>query len=136
MTETWRAVFREGFAPVLPLDGLRALREALLHNDPAVRPGSTTVPAFEGEVEHDERPTACCPVAYCGWKPDGLETIGEVSDFFNEACSAAEYRLKEVGASRHLVNWIDDAPWPEVRAGLLAEVERELDRRQPPVPRA
>ena len=32
--ESWRTVWREGFAPVLSLKGLEALRDALAADDP------------------------------------------------------------------------------------------------------
>ena len=44
--ESWRMVWREGFAPVLSTAGLLALREALLSDDARLSQGSTTLYAL------------------------------------------------------------------------------------------
>ena len=43
--ETWRKVWRDGFAPVLSTNGLQALRTALLRDDPALNSGPADVAA-------------------------------------------------------------------------------------------
>lgn len=119
--ESWRLVWRDGFAPVLSTVGLEALRDALERDDPRVTQGSTTTPpplmcVAEWPVE------AACPIGYAGWQGDGLGTVGEVEGHFARCCFEADQRLGEPAACRWFNNWWDDAPRPEARRELLAEV--------------
>ena len=79
--ESWRMVWREGLAPVLPTSGLEALWQALRSDDLRLTQGSTTTPP----------PMLClseCPcdgadaIGWCGWQGESLETVGEVEEFF------------------------------------------------------
>ena len=65
---------------------------------------------------------AACALGYCGWQGDGLETVGEVEEFFARACFEADQRLGEPAACRWFLNWFDDTPRDEMRRELLAEV--------------
>ena len=126
--ESWRLVWREGFAPVLPTAGLAALRGALRADDPRLRQGSTTVPPPLMCVQ-DWPVEAACALGFCGWQANGLALVAEVEEFFADACYQADRRLGEPGACRWFLNWFDATPREEVRRELLAEVERELTRR-------
>jgi hypothetical protein len=129
--ESWRRVWRDGFAPVLSTAGLTALRDALVADDVRLVQGATTVPPplmciLDWPVE------ACCVVSYAGWQGDGCETVGQVEAHFGECCEAADRRLNEPAACRWFLNWFDDTPRDEVRRELLAEVNLELGRRARP----
>jgi hypothetical protein len=126
--ESWRKVWRDGFAPVLSTAGLQALRRALLGDDGRLTQGSTTTPpplmcVQEWPVE------GACALGYCGWQGDGLETVGEVEEFFARSCFEADQRLGEPAACRWFLNWFDDTPRDEMRRELLAEVTRTLAER-------
>ena len=129
--ESWRLVWRESFAHILPTPGLIALREALRNDDPRLTQGSTTTPPPLMCVQ-DWPVEACCVLGYCGWN-DGTErtTVGQVEEFFARACFEADTRLGEPGGCRHFLNWYDDSPRDVMRAELLAEVELVLEARVP-----
>jgi hypothetical protein len=126
--ESWRMVWRDGFAPLLTDDHLAALRDGLARDDPALLQGRITEPP----------PLACCsdwPVkaacllGYGGWKAYGLATVGEVEEFFAGLCVRCDEALGEPAGCRWFLAWFDEAPRAEVVAELLAEVRAELARR-------
>ena len=123
--ESWREVWRDGFAPILSTAGLVALRDALRRDDPSLRQGSTTTPPPLLCVQ-DWPIEAACLVGYCGWKGEGLETVGEVQEFFACSCFEADQILGEPAACRWLLTWFDDTPRDQMRRELLPEVERAL----------
>jgi hypothetical protein len=128
--ESWRLVWRDGFAPILTTTGLEALRDALLLDDPRLTQGSTTTPPPLMCVQ-DWPVEAACALGYCGWQGEGLLTVGEVEEFFAKSCYEADHRLGEPAACRHFLNWFDDSPREEMRRDLLAEVELALAVRVP-----
>lgn len=126
--ESWRLVWREGFAPVLSPEALQALAAGLRSDDPALHQGATTTPP----------PLICVQdwpceggdaLAYAGWKGLGLQAVGEVQEFFARVCFEADQRLGEPAACRWFLNFFDDAPRGECFTLLLAEVEYELGKR-------
>jgi len=141
--ESWRMVWRKGFEPQFPADGLVALRDALRGDDPRLTQGSTTTPpplmcvqdwaceagdaiGFLGAATlggfADAKPTGRCTNPHAA-------TVGEVEEFFARACFTADQTLKEPAASRWFLNWFDDTPRDEMRRDLLAEVEYNLSVR-------
>jgi len=126
--ESWRLVWREGFAPILPTSGLEALRTALLGNDGRLMQGSTTTPPPLMCVQDWPVETACA-LGYCGWQGEGLETVGEVEEYFARCCFEADQRLGEPAGCRWFLNWFDDTPREQMRQALLAEVEISLSQR-------
>ncbi len=135
--EAWRTVWRNGLAPVLSTDGLAALRDALKNDDYRLTQGSTTVPPplmSQSNLPCD----GSCAIGWCGWHGEGLETVGEVEDFFARACFEADCRLGESAASRWFLHWYDDTPREEMLRELRGEVEQVLadrlrQRQQPRV---
>jgi hypothetical protein len=126
--ESWRRVWREGFAPVCSTEGLEALWQALRTDDPRLTQGATTTPP--PLRCHSDWPVAgCCSIGWCGWQGEKLETVGQVEEFFARCCYEADQRLGEAGGCRWYLNWFDDAPRQEMRLELLAEVERTLEQR-------
>jgi hypothetical protein len=126
--DTWRKVWREGLAPQLSTRGLEALRRALLLDDARLLQGATTAPPPLQCVQ-DWPVEATCVIGYCSWQGDGLETVAEIEEAFARACFETDQRLGEPAASRWFLNWYDDAPREEMRAQLLAEVNRILAAR-------
>ena len=126
--EAWRKVWREGLVPLLSTKGLEALKRGLLRDDGRLTQGATTTPppmqcVLDWPVE------GACVVGYCAWQGDGLETVGEVEEFFAKVCFEADQRLGEPAAVRYFLNWFDDTPRDEMRRLLLAEVNRALAQR-------
>lgn len=126
--EAWRKVWREGLAPLLSTEGLEALKQALARDDSRLMQGATTTPpplhcVLDWPVE------GACGVCYCAWQGDGLETVGEVEEFFAKVCFESDTRLGEPGAVRHFLNWFDDTPRDVMRRELLAEVELAVNGR-------
>jgi hypothetical protein len=128
--ESWRTVWREGFAPVLSTAGLAALKDALLDDDDRLTQGSTTTPPPLACVQ-DWPCEGCCALGWCGWQGDGLETVGDVEAYFAKLCFEADKRLGEPAGCRWFLNWFDETPRDRMRANLLIEVERALADRVP-----
>jgi len=126
--ESWRMVWREGFAPEFSTAGLEALWHALRSDDPRLMQGASTSPP-PLSCHHDDAINGCCSIGWCGFQGENLETVGEVEEYFARACFEADQRLGEAGASRWFLNWYDDAPRTAMRLELQAEVERILDQR-------
>lgn len=124
----WQEAWRVGFAPSLPTSGLEALRDALRADDPRLKQGATTVPPPLQCVQ-DWPVEAACAVGFCGWQGDGLNTVGEVEEFFARVCFEADLRLGHPGHCRQFLNAWDDTPRSTILPLMLAEVEAELGRR-------
>lgn len=127
--ESWRMVWRDGFAPQLPSRGLWALLNACETDDPRLTQGSTTTPppllcALDWPCE------GACAVSYCGWQ-DGHDrtAVGDVEEFCAKACFEADNLLGEPGACRWFLNWFDDTPRGDMRRELAEEIRAELVRR-------
>lgn len=123
--EPWRQVWRHGIVPCLSRKALESLAQALRENSLEIRGGATTTPPplphlFDWPVE------SACAIAYCGWRGEGLETVGEVEEYFTRICHEADELLGRKHACSHFLNWFDDTPWETVRRELLAEVELAL----------
>jgi hypothetical protein len=123
--ETWRSVWRDGFAPGISTTALIALRDALQKDDPRVLQGATTSPPPIMVVQ-DWDVEAACPISYCGWIGESLETVGQVEEYFARSCFEADQRIGEPAGCRWFLNHVDDTPRPEMIRELLAEVQREL----------
>jgi hypothetical protein len=128
--ESWRRVWRDGFAPLLSTAGLESLRDALAADDRRLLQGATSSPPPLLCVQ-DWPVEAACALGFCAWQGEGLETVGELEDFFARTCFEADQRLGEPAACRYFLNWFDDTPRSEMRARLLAEVEVVLSQRFP-----
>lgn len=126
--ESWRKVWRDGFVPHLNQAGLEALREILRTDDPRLSQGSTTTPPPVMSMA-DWPVEAACALGICAWLGNGLQTVGEVEEFFARACFEADQRLGDPAGCRWFLNWFDDTPREEMRRELLAEVERALAER-------
>src|SRR5207248_2027251 len=105
----WQKCWREGFVPELSASALESLAIALLSDDPRLITGATTIPpplqaVAEWPVE------AACPIGLSGWLGDGLESVGQVEEYFARLCYEADQRLGEPAACRYLLNWIDETP--------------------------
>lgn len=126
--ESWRLVWRQGFAPLLPLDGLDALLTALRDDDSRLVQGSTTTPPPLRCVE-DWLVEAADAIALCGvpgaggW---GEAKVGEIEEFFAKACFDCDQAAGEPAACRWVLNWYDDTPRDEMRAELALEVEAAI----------
>ena len=149
MLETWRQIWRDGFAPCLSIESLQALLHALETDDQRLLQGTTTEPP----------PLLCtadwpikggCILGYCGAVENGgfcvdtngkelpdvnvmpfkYATVRSVEEFFAKACFDADQLLGEPGGCRHFLNWFDDTPRDEMRRELAAEVRRSIGERE------
>jgi hypothetical protein len=131
--ESWRKVWRDGFAPGVSVPGLEAIRRALAEDDPRLLQGATTTPPPMMSVQ-DWPVEAADLIGLAGWLGDGLGTVGEVEEYFAKACYDADVRLQEPAACRYFLDFWDDTPRHVARRELLAEVELALagqaERRQ------
>lgn len=123
--QPWQKAWREGFQPPISYEGLLALREALISDDPNLLQGSTTKPPPLMCVQ-DWDTEAACAVSYTGWKGDHLITVGEVEEYFARMCYECDQRIGEQAGCRHFLNWWDETPREVARQELLIEVESRL----------
>jgi hypothetical protein len=123
--ESWRNVWRVGLAPLLSMESLEALRQALETDDPRLVQGVTCRPP-PLECVRDWPVEAADAIAFCGWQGDGRETVAEVEEFFARVCFEIDRQMGEPAAYRWFLNWFDDTPRDEMRRELIAEVQRSL----------
>lgn len=126
--ESWRDVFVNGFAPLMSDKELIALRDALIKDDNRLVQGATTSPpplhcVLDWPVE------AACGIGFCGWQGKGLETVGEVEEYFAKICFEADKLLQEPSACRWFLNWFDDSPREEVKRRLIPIINEVLNKR-------
>jgi hypothetical protein len=126
----WQCSFREGIAPLISTRALLALKRALSQDDPALIQGATTDPPPLQAVQ-DWPVEAACAVGYAGWQGEGLQTVGEVEDYFANVCFGADKALGEPAGCRWLLNWFDETPRGQMRLALLAEIDLALAGREP-----
>src|SRR5205085_10909409 len=103
-------------------------RDALKADDRRLLQGATSSPPPLMCVQ-DWPIERACALGFCAWQGEGLETVGEVEEFFARTCFEADQRLGEPAACRYFLNWFDDTPRAEMRAALLEEVNRVLAER-------
>jgi hypothetical protein len=126
---SWQKVWREGFAPEMSLDALKAIKAALESDDRRLVQGATSVPPPLMCVQ-DWPCEGACLVGYGGWQGEGLGTVGEVEEYLAERCFRADQRLGEPAACRYLLNHWDGTPRDEAVRDLLPEVELAIRERE------
>lgn len=126
--ESWKKVWRDGFAPQLSNEGLEALRTALMVDDPRLIQRATTSPPPLQYVM-DWPCEAACPIGFCGWEGDGFLTVADVEEEFARLCFQADEVLGEPAACRYFLSWADETPRDEMRRELLSEVNLILNER-------
>lgn len=126
--ESWRTVWRNGFAPGLTRWQLERLRTALIDDDDRLKQGQTTSPPPLQCVQ-DWPCEGACLIAFAGWEGGAL-TVGEVEEFFARQCFEADKRLGEPGGCRWFLNWFDETPRDMMRLELIGEIDRILGTRQ------
>ena len=131
--ELWAKIWRDGVEPLLTGEGLEALRQALVSDDGRLQQGVTTTPPPLMCVQ-DWPVEGACALGYCGWVGDGLETVGEVEEFFARMCFEIDCRMGEPAACRWFLNWFDETPRAEMRMKLLQEVNRSIAARAKALP--
>jgi hypothetical protein len=122
--ESWRIVWRKA-APLISTAGLEALAKALHDDDPRLIQGATTEPPPLHSVR-DWPPEAACVFGFCAWQGDGLETVGEVEDFFARLCFQTDEACGNPADCRWFLNAYDEWPREEMIRNLLPEVVRVL----------
>jgi len=126
--EKWRRIWREGFAPQLSTAGLQALQKALADDDPRLLQGTTCYPPLLDPLK-DRAVEASCALGFCGWQGDGINSVGQLDEFFQRLCDAADLPFSDPAACRYFLNWYDDTPREQMRQELLAEVTLALQER-------
>jgi hypothetical protein len=85
-------------------------------------------PAFD--AQDDCGIESCCAIGYSGWLGDGLNTVGQIDEFFTRICEGADALIRQPAACRHFLNWFDNTPRSQMRRELLTEVELALQQRE------
>ncbi len=128
MNESWRKVWRVA-APFLSTEGLTALAKALREDDPRLIQRATTIPP-PLQCVMDWPCEAGCLFAYCGWQGDGVDTVGDVEEFFSALCYRIDCKLGEPAGCRYILNFWDETPRSEAIRLLLEEVTLSLKERE------
>ena len=119
--EAWRKVCRKAFYPLVKMDTLHQLWLAIGAEDPRLNQGYTTDPPPLMAVQDWPVESVGCPLAMCGVL-EGLETVGDVEEYFARLCFEIDNRLGEPGGVRWLLNWHDETPRAEVFSELFREI--------------
>lgn len=137
--DRWRAAWRQGITPKLSDRALAALRDGLAANDPRLIQGANTVGHFSPLATTRPRSSratlpvaAACPLGFCGWIGDGLETVGEVEEYFADLINACD--CIGLFAGRWFTCWFDETERSVAFPALLAEVTAEIARRKESTP--
>ena len=98
-----------------------ALEGALDLDDPRLLQLQTASPLpIHPHARHPVQ--GACPIAFAGWKGDGLLIVADLEEFFARVIFGAGERLGDPTGARYFLNWWDDSP--------RAEARRELARRR------
>jgi hypothetical protein len=106
-----------------------ALEGALDLDDPRLSQGDTVSP-LPLHPHAFRRVRGACPIAYAGWKADGLLIVADPEEFFARIVAGAGERLGDPSAAGYFLRWWDDGRRDEVRQRLLTAVRRALARRR------
>lgn len=126
--ENWRKVWRVGVHPLLSVEQLEMLRDALVNDDPRMLQGATTTPPPLMCVQ-DWPVEAACLLGLCGVVEHGgfgTAVVADVEESFGRLCYNIDRTLGEPAGCRWLLNWFDDTPRDEMRRHLLQEVNRSI----------
>jgi len=127
--ESWIHVWRNGFMPQLNNEMLETLLLALESDDQRLLQGAVTCPPPMRCVQ-DWPVEGACALGYCGWQVNGLQTVGQIEEFFARACFATDCHLDEPAACRRFLNWFDNTPRAEMRRRLGNEIKHNLQERK------
>jgi len=120
--EPWRYAFRNGIARVMSDSALRALRDGLREDDPALIQSQTVIPACG--YSHDNDPAcSACAIAYAGWRGGDCRTARQVEDYFAAVWRAASCHNVPRAGVGDFVTWFDTRP----RAFVFNELANEID---------
>jgi len=119
--DSWRKVWREGFYPLLSNEAIQAIFEGLLADDKALIQGATTQPPPLQAVQ-DWPCEGADIIGYGGWKGEGLETVGEVEEYFARLSFECDNRIGEPAGCRWFLNWWDESTRSEVVFKMIWEI--------------
>lgn len=117
----WKRVWRRAIAPLLPPEGLDALRLAVEADDPALIQGAT-VGGLNWIEDPEAEPTCGCALGYALWQGDRLSTVRDVSEAFTRVLQGATMRLEFKTDTIPFFRFWDDLPRAEVLRLFLPEV--------------
>lgn len=129
--ESWRRVFKEGFAPQCSTAELVALRDALVADDPHILQGATTSPPPLMCVR-DWPVEDACPWAWVGaYRHGGIKaaTVAETEEEFSIFCQGCDLLLGEPASSRWFLNAWDDGKRDTMRRAVIEEINTILEAR-------
>ena len=129
--EKWRACWREWIGPKLPLSGLRALADGLLHDDPRLTQHSHDVlgsfRTSNRERYNGARIVGACAIGYAVWR--GLHV--STQEVFNRTLlilnpCPKSHDMDHWEETAPFWNWFDGECRSVMRRALLPEVNRSI----------
>lgn len=117
----WRNAWRVGYYPLMSNEAVKAILDGLLADDEKIIQSATTSPPPLQCVQ-DWPCEGADPIGYGAWKGDGLETVGEVEEYFARMCFEADKRMGEPAGCRWFLNWWDETPRHEARVKMVWEL--------------
>jgi hypothetical protein len=129
----WKKCWRDGIAPQLDQDALKALRRALLNDDRRLIQGATTSPPPLHCVS-DWQVEAADAISFALWQGNGYATVGQLEEQFALVCMKASEALGDPTGCRWFLNWWDETDRKTARQALLVELDLHLFARMPEQP--
>ena len=126
----WKRVWRLGIVSQLSMQGLEALRRALLTDDKRLIQGATTSPPPLHCVS-DWNVEGADAISFALWQGDGYATVGQLEERFAMVCCKASNELGEPAAIKYFLHWWDESPRFKARQQLLIECDLALIGRLP-----
>ncbi len=124
--ESWIQAWRDGIAPLLPIEGLMALEKSLMENDPTLIQRTTILRTPYSESNKVEY---ACLIGYAGWRGKNLHTAEEVIKFFDEICLQCELKTNDEFAFCSFLDTYDEWKRTEMIKNMLPEIQAEIKKR-------
>lgn len=127
MDNEWKVAWHKGIVPQITVQGLKALRQGLINDDPNLIQGDTVnyVPHPSGYVNPTTFASVCkaCVIAYCVWKSEKSNDYQDIVGRFSTIVSHSKKLGGPEGSAIRFIAWVDRINRSEMRELLLPEVE-------------
>ena len=127
--EAWRKTWRDGFAVVLPIQGLVGLLAALEKDDQRLLTGATCWPPPLQSCQNDFTEKACGIAWAAAYGAPDSYPVGELETLFAKACWDASALLGDGSACRYFLSYWDETPREQLRKQMIPELRLAISNR-------